>query len=329
VEPVNAHQDVASDFAAYTALLEIAQRVGLSQMLDSGASFTLADASAVTRTGQVQTASLLSALVAAGLLDPDESSSTFIASVDLAERRYQAGYLAWTLDANRIYIDHCADFMRDAENAASTYRRDGHKVALTTQWIGTKGFYPDIKNEIIRSKPDRVVDLGAGAGALAIDLLVAQPALTALALDVSGGACDAASSAARVAGVDGRLDVVRRSIESLVEDPSPLQGADVIHAAFVLHDIVKYDDVFLGVLSACRKELGDGGRLVVADAVRYASDREERAFSALFTYLHANFMGVELPSEERWIDLFERAGFRDVECRRLRTPGTRMFLAHA
>jgi hypothetical protein len=53
----------------------------------------------------------------------------------------------------------------------------------------------------------------------------------------------------------------------------------------------------------------------------------ERAFSALFSYLHESSMGVRLPSEEQWTDSFRRAGFSDVTSTPLRMPGSRLFVA--
>jgi hypothetical protein len=49
----------------------------------------------------------------------------------------------------------------------------------------------------------------------------------------------------------------------------------------------------------------------------------------VFTYLHANSMGVDLPSQEAWHAIFERAGFGTVDCTQLRMPGSRMFVVSA
>ncbi|MFK0174297.1 class I SAM-dependent methyltransferase [Streptomyces sp. NPDC090306] len=320
-------RETAADLASYAALLEIAENLGLSRILDTAQSFTLAELAAAAGVAESTVSGFLTALLSAGLVEPGASPDYFVPCSDMADRRYQAGYLTWSLYANRPYIDHSAEFMRDADAASSAYQRVGRTVALTSRWIGSKGFYPDVYAEIVGRKPRRIVDLGAGTGALLIDLLAAMPTSTGLALDISAEACEEAERAARQAKVDDRLQLVNRSIESLVDDPSPLLGADVVHAGFVMHDVVSRPKVIGGILRACRESLSERGCFVATDAVPYADDERERAFSALFTYLHSSSMGVRLPSEEVWHGLFRSAGFSEVTSRPLRMPGSRMFVA--
>ncbi|GAA3762373.1 methyltransferase domain-containing protein [Streptomyces tremellae] len=272
-------------------------------------------------------AAFLDALVHAGLVERGGDPHTFVPGSDLADRRYAAGYLSWALDANRPYIDRAASFLRDPAAAGARWQREGRRVAVSSRWIGSYGFYPGVVSEVTSRKPRRIVDLGAGAGGLLIHLLTALPDSTGLALDLSPAACEEAGRAARRAGVGDRLQVVNRSIESLVEDHSPVHGADVVHAGFVLHDVVGRPDVLDGVLRTCRASLADGGCLVVTDAVPYVGDPRERRFSTLFTYLHASSMDVRLPPEEEWRAAFHRAGFSDVATTPLRMPGSRMFVA--
>ena len=154
-----------------------------------------------------------------------------------------------------------------------------------------------------------------------------MPASSGVVLDMSAGACDEANRAAARADVVDRFQVFNRKIESLIEDPSPVDGADLVHAGFVMHDVCADPEVLDGVLRGCRTAMAPGGRLVITDAVPYAPDQRERKFSALFTYLHASFMAVRLPTEAQWLEAFGRAGFADVRCAEHRMPGARMFVA--
>lgn len=320
-------RETAADLAAYAALLEIAENLGLSRMLDAARPFTVAEAAAAAAIAAPAARSLLTALRSAGLVEPGPDPESFVPCADLADRRYQAGYLTWSLNANRPFIDDIAQNLRDAGPAGPVRQRVGRTVALTSRWIGSRGFYPDVYAEIAGRKPRRVVDLGAGAGALLIDLLTALPTSTGLALDISAGACEEAVRAAAHAGVGDRFEVAVRAVESLVDDPSPLAGADVVHAGFVMHDVVGRPEIVDGILRRCRESLSESGCLVITDAVPYAEDTRERAFSALFSYLHSSSMGVELPAEQAWFELFRRAGFGDVTSTPLRMPGSRMFVA--
>ncbi|MFV2103009.1 class I SAM-dependent methyltransferase [Micromonospora sp. LOL_024] len=319
--------EIAADLAANAALLEIAENLGLSPLLDRGTPFTLADATTAAGVPEARTLPFLRAMVAAGLLERNAETGPFAACAQLAERRYEVGYLSWSLDANRPYIDHAERFLRDPEAAGRRHQRDGRRVAVSSRWIGSRGFYPGVLSEILNRKPRRVVDLGAGAGALLIRLLTELPTSTGVALDLSSGACEEAERAGRRAQVGDRLTVVNRSVETLVDDPGPLDGADIVHAGFVMHDVAQTPEVFAGVLRACREHLADGGCLMVTDAVPYVDTPGERAFSALFSYLHESSMGVRLPTEDQWCGLFRQAGFSEVTSTRLRMPGSRLFVA--
>ncbi|MFF4189646.1 class I SAM-dependent methyltransferase [Nonomuraea sp. NPDC001831] len=323
----NDAKEIAADLAANAALLEMAEELGISTLLDRAAPFTLDEVVAAAGVPEAGARAFLRALLAAGLVEQGADARSFIPCADLADRRYEAGYLSWALNANRPYIDHAVEFLSGPEAAAGQYRRDGRRVAISSRWIGSYGFYPDIVAEIAGRKPQRVVDLGAGAGRLLIHLLTTLPSSTGLALDISPAACEEAERSARRAGVHDRLTVANRSIESLVEDPGPVRGADVVHAGFVMHDVVGDQEVFDGILRACRDSIADGGCLVVTDAVPYADTPRDRAFSALFTYLHAGSMQVLLPPEAEWRAGFRRAGFTDVSCTPLRMPGSRLFVA--
>ena len=181
---------------------------------------TLGEAAAAAGISELGAVGFLTALAAVGLVERD-SDALYVPCADLADRRYQAGYLTWSLNANRPYIDRIAEFVRDPKAVGALYNRDGRTVPRTSRWIGSSGFYPDEFAEIVGRKPGRVVDLGASGGALLINLLTALPNASGVALDISAGACEEAEAAARRVGVDDRLQVVNRSVESLADDPSP------------------------------------------------------------------------------------------------------------
>jgi SAM-dependent methyltransferase len=324
----NLTAEAASELAADAAFLEMAEELGISALLDRGVPFTVDEAAhaASSTVPEAGMASFLAALEASGLVTRIVDDRTFAACADIADRRRASGYIAWAMNANRPYLANAPEFLSDYQNAVSTYSRDGRWVALSTQWIASQD-YPRVFAEIARGRPGRVVDLGAGAGALLIGLLRRLPKTTAVAVDLSPAACAEASMAAGRAQVADRLEVVNQSVQSLIDDPSPLAGADVVHAAFVMHDLFADAEVFDGVLRACRSSLAHGGKMVIIDAVPYSADLGERAFSALFTYLHKHSMGVELPTQDRWEAAFRRAGFTNVACIPLPMPACRMFLA--
>ncbi|GAA4671162.1 methyltransferase [Phytohabitans rumicis] len=317
----------AADLAAVAALLQIGAEIGVDQLLDSGGTFSAADLAKVADLPQAGTDDYLAALVAAGLVVDTEIPNRFQVAEDYPDWRYASGYVSWSLSANGPFLDHAREFLVDRDAAARAHQRNGRRVAVSSRWIGARAFYPPIVDRVAAAGARHVADLGAGAGGLLIKLLGQDPARTGVALDCSGAACAAAREAAVAAGVDGRLQVVERTVESLVDDQGPVEGANVVLACFVMHDIVADAAVAKGVLGACRDALAPGGFMAVADAVSYASQPAERKFSALFTYLHASFMSVTLPTEGQWLDTFQAAGFSKTEYVPLGTPGARLFVA--
>ncbi|MEU2358672.1 class I SAM-dependent methyltransferase [Streptomyces misionensis] len=320
--------ETAADLAAAAAFLEMAEEIGISALLDSGNGFTVDDAAlAAHDVPTSELAKFLRAMAAAGLVSASPGDQAFVARPGFATVRHEAGYVAWAMNANRPYLANAREFLRDSKEAEAKYARDGRWVAVSSRWVGSQGFYPPAFAEIVAGRPRRVIDLGAGTCGLLTNLLQELDDSAGVGIDLSAAACAEASRIAAQAGLSERLTVVNRSIQSLTDDPSPLKGADLVHAAFVMHDLTADTDAFDGVLRTCRTELERrGGKMVVVDAVPFSTSERERAFSALFTYLHAQSMGVELPTQEWWEAAFRRAGFTSVHSTALRMPGSRMFV---
>lgn len=317
----------AADLAAAAALLQIGVELGVDQVLDSGAVFHVSDLSKISGLPEPGLHEYLRAMMAAGLVVEADAAGWYKAAVDYPDRRYEAGYVSWAMNANHPFIQNTRAFFTDGDAAGRIHRRDGRRVAVSTRWMGERGFYPAIIDRVNASGALRVADIGAGAGSLLVQLLLENTARTGVALDISAKACAAAREAAAETGVSDRLEVIEGSIESLIDDAGPVRGAEVIQACFVMHDVLQDDAMSSAVLRSCREALAPNGFIAVADAVAYAQEPRERTFSALFTHLHANFMNVQLPEEEEWMDKFRAAGFSKVECVPLKLPGGRLFVA--
>ncbi|MDO0931183.1 class I SAM-dependent methyltransferase [Streptomyces sp. DG2A-72] len=316
-----------ADAAAVAALLQIGAEIGADQVLDSGEIFSASDMAKTAGVPVAGVTAYLAALLAAGLIVETEVPDEFQTAADYTDLRHQAGYVSWAMHANGPFIDNARAFLTDPAQAARTHRRNGRRVAVSSRWIGERAFYPQIIEQVVASGALRVTDLGAGAGALLIKLLQENPARTGTAVDSNGAACAAAREAARACEVHDRLTVAERPIESLVDDPGPVAGAEAILACYVMHDIVADERTAQNVLGALRDALAPGGFLAVADAVSYAQQPQERKFSALFTYLHATFMSVLLPTEQEWLDTFDKAGFSRTRTVPIGLPGGRLFVA--
>jgi predicted O-methyltransferase YrrM len=147
-------------------------------------------------------------------------------------------------------------------------------------------------------------------------------------IDINGDACAKARSIIQAAGLDRRIQVIQAPIQSLIDDPAAVEGADVIHAGFVFHDLMPDEE---GTLDALLKTFREKARgtLVVVDAVPYGQNPGEQAFSAAFTFLHNHFMGRQLMTESEWRAKLTSAGYDSVDVSRLGISGGRIFTARA
>jgi SAM-dependent methyltransferase len=321
--------ETAADLAGAAALLEIGDRLGLLAHLESGDSTTSAALAAATGLPAEGVANYIEALSSAGLaVDSGDGAQSVRLCADYRRIRYEAGYLSWALNANRPFIENAELFLRDPAQARRSHHRDGRQVAVSSEWMGSEGFYAAALGTILDAKPEHVVDLGAGTARLLIEVLNQVPTATATALDLSGPACVEAQRAGERAGVGDRLRVFERSIQSVATDPGPLAGADVIHAGFVFHDMMPEEEhVADAVLANCREALQPGGIMALTEAVPYLPNDRERRFSAIVTYYHRQFMGRRLLSVDEWTEKLTAAGFADVRVVQPRFPTGRVFVA--
>ncbi|MEU0531863.1 class I SAM-dependent methyltransferase [Amycolatopsis tolypomycina] len=319
----------APRIAAAAAFLEMGDRLGITPLIATGEVVTTAELAAAVDLPEAGVRTYCEALESAAIIErAGPADDAFRAVPDFDVIQHQAGFVSWTMNANRPFIEGAREFLSDPGLASGIDLRDGREVAVSSQWMGSKGFYPAALAAIIDAKPAVAVDLGAGTCRLLIEIMQSLPDTKAVGLDLDPGACQAARDAADLAGVGHRLTVVERSIQSIAADPSPLNGAEVIHAGFVFHDMLPgEEDVADQVLANCREALAPGGMMAITEAVPYLRNDRERRFSAIVSYYHRQFMKRRLLTEDEWRDKLVDAGFSNVSSVELAFPTGRLFLA--
>jgi hypothetical protein len=150
------------------------------------------------------------------------------------------------------------------------------------------------------SNAKRLVDVGAGAGALAIAMLRANPQLTATIFDLPHVA-DRARQPVQDAGVAARAEVVGGDFFKSVPE-----GGDVYLLSAVLHN---WSDAECGViLGNCKRAMGRNGRLLLLEMPLPPSDTPHFAKKSDVVML-VGLGGVERTLEQYSI-LLANAGFR-------------------
>lgn len=321
------HSGPAPDLAAAAAFLEMGDRLGVLEVITRGETFNAPIIAAHADLPLDATKRYLQALESAGLIEL-VADDWFRTVRDFDVIVHRAGYVSWTMNANRPFIEHAREFFLDPEAAGKRHERDGREVAVSSQWMGSFAFYPAALSRILAAQPTKFADLGSGTCRMIIDVLRRFPECRGVGLDLDGSACRVARHAAELAGVSDRLTILERPIQSIADDSAPLAGVDVVHAGFVFHDMLpEEEDIANKVLVNCRDALRPGGIMAITDAIPYVRNERERRFSAMVTYYHTEFMRRRLLTESEWTTKFRTAGFSDVEVVTLGFPTGRLFIA--
>lgn len=329
---IAAANSTAQTLAGKAVLLEIGAKAGILDPLLSQGEISVTEVARNSRVPEPFVSGYYKALTHAGLATTSAKSGNgthFSASPDLQRSVNEVGYIVWGLMSCAPLIANARAFSENLTDSAATYVRDGEHVARTSKWMGERDFYPHAENAIVSSRPKKIVDLGSGTCGLLMRALRKLPEAKGVGIDINKDACNKARSIIKSAGMDERISVIESPIQSLVQNPAPLQGADVIHAGFVFHDLMPDEEATLDALLQTFRNHAPHGMLVVVDAVPYAHNPGEDAFSAAFTFLHSHFMARQFLTEDGWRAKLSKAGYNSVEISHLGISGGRIFTARS
>ncbi|AOI76834.1 MULTISPECIES: methyltransferase domain-containing protein [unclassified Burkholderia] len=323
---------VAQDLTGKAILLEIGENLGILPLLVRGGTQLRATDLVNPSCPNAELAgAYLSALSHLHLVSESNDGSggfTYQAAPALRQEINNAGYLLWGLMSCAPLVANAARFAADYDVAESTHVRDGEHVARTSRWMGETDFYPHAEAALVETAPRKIVDLGAGTCGLLMRCLRRLPGATGIGIDLSEKACRRARELIAAEGLDGRLSVVHAPIQSLVDDPTPLHGAELIHGGFVFHDLMPQDEPILDRLLNTFVHHAPAATLLIVDAVPFADPDDEGAFSTAFTFLHNHFMRRKLMTTDEWRHKLGRAGYMRVDVSPLGISGGRILRAH-
>lgn len=310
-------------------LIELGAQYGILDAIRAADQISVDDLQKNSRVPVTILAPYLEALAQAGLLQRDNTSTSAVYQVcgEFESMVNHVGYVSWALNACAPLVNNALAFSTNNEAAQENFPRDGGVVAQTSQWMGATSFYPQPEDAIVRLNPSRIMDLGSGSGSLLTRLLRRVEGSSGIGIDLSGQATAQAQELARLNNLDKRLEFIHSPIQAIMDNPHYLEGVDVVHAGFVLHDLLPAEEAALDGLMRVIRSQASVRAFVIVDAIPCASDEWERVFAAAFNHLHEHFMSRRLLAEDEWRTKLTDAGFRQVAIETLNHPGGRMIIA--
>jgi ubiquinone/menaquinone biosynthesis C-methylase UbiE len=160
--------------------------------------------------------------------------------------------------------------MRAFENAPARYDR-----AMDLLTLGRIGRLKKDAVSEVTDRGGRVLELGCGAGNLAV--MMADGGARVLGIDVSESMLETARERIAAAGLARRVELRRLSVMEI--DALPERSFDFVVGTLVLSELSKEERRF--VLSASRRLLAPGGRLLIGDETTPPGRIERLCFAIL------------------------------------------------
>jgi ubiquinone/menaquinone biosynthesis C-methylase UbiE/predicted transcriptional regulator len=322
----NTLYDSAQNLAGKSILIEIGSKIGVLDLLTRESGVTLNELQKKTNIKMEFLDSYLNSLNKLDLLHID-SSGKYIITGEMLTAMNNCGYLLWALQSCSPLIENSREFANNLDNAMKKYHRNGEHVARTSKWMGSRDFYPNAEKEILKSNPNKVLDLGSGTCALLINLMSKLPQAIGIGVDLSASACEHAKQNIRASNMESRIEVINSPLEYLILDSEKLKNVDIIHAGFVFHDLQPLKSNTLHEFLNKAKNESPNLKLVVTDAVYYDEPWNKNAYSIAFSFLHEHFMDRKLPTEDEWVSVIKKAGFKDIHIEKPILSGSRLIVA--
>ena len=156
--------------------------------------------------------------------------------------------------------------LRPRERVSSSEGMDDARLAEQFAAISTNPTWRRFRRLLVRralglTTQGRALDLGCGAGYLAIDLATQAPELCVTGLDLSPAMLDQASVRTRSAGIEARVGLHQADAKRI---PAPDNSFDLVFSSFSLHH---WGDP-VAVLDEVARVLRPGGSFLIRDLRR-------------------------------------------------------------
>jgi SAM-dependent methyltransferase len=216
--------------------------------------------------------------------------------------------------------------MNNTEREGAFYQRDLRAVGVACRDMGVYYFDEPLRQLLKDLTFETVADLGCGSGERLIQMTSADPSTHGVGVDISSNALKLAGESIQEAGLEDRIALVHADARNL----SPVRAfndVDLVTCFLMGHDLWPRD-ACIESLQRLKNAFPNVRNLVLCDTYRSNSfpTPEPTLFTPGFEMAHAA-MGVELPTLDDWMGVFEDGGWKCTERRDITTPAfTSMFV---
>lgn len=260
------------------------------------------------------TGALLQALHSESAVVREEGVYRF--AEDLSELRAVHGWLELLMEGYRDLFQGVGRLMREGDGSIE---RNHVRVATGSARIAIYDAVPLTLRLIERLGVSEgvVLDYGCGNALYLITLCAQHPGLRGLGVELARETVEEARAHVRAAGLEERITIEHSS----APDYTPSEEVDFVVSAFVLHEIVgqRGEEGTVEFLRTFGRRFPKARLLIIEVSNPYeegrgelvGSDRQGRGYYNYYIWLHSVTTQRLLP-HARWLELFERAGYRVV-----------------
>ena len=206
------------------------------------------------------------------------------------------------------------ELLRKQKHYGREINRKSDYVAKGSGAVGKLLAFPLMAHLITENKFTRVLDLGCGDASFLIDLCQRNDQVSGFGLDISPEAIEAGEANLAAKKINGKIQLFVSDMFKIGEMAEELSGMDAATSVYVLHELLRHNKAeALHMLRQFRTHF-PGVRLLVCEVIRHTPDvLREKPGGIIEIQLFHGLSKQQIFSREEWREVFEQAGFENIE----------------
>lgn len=308
-----------SNAAVANAAIGAAWEIGFLDELVAKERVTIADFAQQRDLHLPTFAAIVRALWVAQVVTLDEAEAVAVPGLAFDEVSQARGLLYWLSRASGHLLNSLGVLARNDKRVGDFAYRDGGPVSIAGREINHAYFDPTFDLLVGQLTFSGVADLGCGSAERLVRLAQRDPRVRGVGVDISEGSLGVARDAITGAGLDDRLKVVLGDVCALEPRPE-YAGIELITSFLMAHHFWPRESC-VTTLRRARTAFPNAKYFLLGDTCRSTGSARSQPdlFTLGFETVHS-VMGVYLPTEQEWLEVFAESGWRCVDQRPIETP---------